>query len=978
MSIRGVDSRLWGKQAGLDRPYPLVCHLLDTGAIAGALWDVWWHGAAAARASTETGLPARELRQLVCFWAGLHDMGKISPPFQVKVPELHRQLLDGGGRYGPDVVSDEARRLHHSEATHWILPEILAGLGYPAGGSARRHIGHQVAQMLGGHHGKFWESMRREALVSPRGHCPALGVETGWVEQCRAHVDVLQHLTGAGALTSPLSPALAVVISGVVVVADWLASQEEFIAARLPQTQWSGDVDELCAHWKQSVHDAPDVVREAGLGRALVTPARDFVERYGFEPNALQASLARELPHLVSQGKGTGLLLVTAPAGDGKTEAALEAAAVLAGFSGATGIGFSLPTMATADAMYKRVEAFARQALQGDAALTRVHSMAWLAKSAGGDAASQSSEAGKVLSGQTASVEAAQWLHGGRRGLLAPLSVFTIDQGLSAVLPLRYNALRMLALSGKVLVVDEAHAYGPWMHALLVRLLEWLGALGAPVVMLSATLTGRVARSLMAAYVRGSGADAGDGPGAEMPQLHYPGWVWVDAGGEVSPPRAVRSEREHLLRFQVEPVRRDTEVTHTRHRLSVIKRLLGPVVDEGGCVLICCTTVAEAQRTWHFIAEWFDELAPQDRELPELFLLHSRFRAGDRAVLTKRCEGTFGKQGRRPVTGAVMVATQIVEQSLDLDFDLVISELAPVAQLIQRAGRCQRHRLQPDVPDPHRDVRPAWLSQSSVPPTVEVVVLDPVGSDGVFDRPREWGAVYDEGLLLRTSELLAALAVRPQEVPAGVQGLVDAVYAEDFTSVAAMDETVQRRLALADAERLAEEAAEEQLAAMVRIPSPGDLGKDLHPLSATSVPVDESLIATRLGADSARLVCAYEQPDKGWTLDEAGELPIPGIAGGTADSRYQARLVADCVIPVPGSWVRGCAELLPQPQAWTDNAVLRSWALMPMRRGSDGSWRGLLRPGEVSYGTCGLAPYAEFGDGRVGAASAESAEGARS
>src|SRR5690606_39745993 len=106
---------------------------------------------------------------------------------------------------------------------------------------------------------------------------------------------------------------------------------------------------------------------------------------------------------------------------------------------------------------------------------------------AGGDA---------VITDTETSTDAAQWLHAGRRGLLAPLSTFTIDQGLTGVLPVKYNALRLMAMAGKVVVIDEAHSYDAWMHALLLRWLEWLGALRAAVILLSATLAGDTAPPL--------------------------------------------------------------------------------------------------------------------------------------------------------------------------------------------------------------------------------------------------------------------------------------------------------------------------------------------------------------------------------------------------------------------------------------------------------------------------------------------------
>ncbi len=927
--------------------------------MAGAVWDALLRQGGADSLAEQAGLGPDDLRESVCFWGGLHDVGKISPDFQQKVPRLYQQLSQADPSYS--TMAYERPEIHHSEASQWALTPLLVELGYATGKSARRHAAHQVAQMLGGHHGHFWPAMGRGELAQPRRVRPRLGTGV-WEEQCHRHVSVLHRLTGANPLTRMLPTTVSVQISGLIVVADWLASQEPFISARQPPDHWDPTFAELEAHWERAAADAPKLVRDAGLGQARWVEGVSFGKRFGFEPNPLQASLAAELPSLV---KGPGLLLVTAPAGDGKTEAALEAANLMAKASRAAGMGFSLPTMATADAMYERVKTYAHRALEEDASLTRVHSMAWLAEESDGEAAAKVAGAGRTVSDEDSSVEASTWLHGTRRGLLAPLSVFTIDQGLTAVLPVRHNALRLLALSRKVLVVDEAHAYGPWMHALLIRLLEWLGALGAPVVVLSATLTGKVSRSLVAAYLRGCQPHAEALPAADAHEISYPRWLWAGADGTVSRPRSVRSQRQHRLRIRSEPVRRGVAVSEPEHRSAVIKRLLEPAVSGGGCVLVCCTTVAEAQETWRELREWFQAREAEGERVPQLHLLHSRYRAADRARLTKSCESAFRKEGPRPPEGAVLVATQVVEQSLDLDFDLVVSDLAPMAQLLQRAGRCQRHRLHEEVPDPHASLRPAWIAADSPggEHVVDMVVLDPVGEDGTFERPACWGAVYDEGLLRRTSALLAGQAGGTVRVPEDVQGLVEAVYAEDFARLTGMSEAEERALVTVDAERLADEATEAQLAAMVRIPAPADLGNDLHRLSVTSVPVDESLIATRLGADSARLVCVYEQPGSRWTLDEAGSVPVPGLDDRAVVTAAAARTIAASVIPVPGSWVGEGAELMDLPDAWRANSTLRGWSLLPMKRDSEGRWRGRLRPGLVGYGHSGLLPMSDSAEG---------------
>ncbi|SNS72279.1 CRISPR-associated helicase/endonuclease Cas3 [Actinomadura mexicana] len=926
-----VDARLWGKHQGLPTPYPVICHLIDTAAIAGALWDAWAGGFAVLRDIDRSGLAGTSFRSLVCFWAGLHDLGKISPSFQAVVDGLYQDLLTQTPAYD-GVGDDPVRSLRHNEVTQWALVEILREMGYPADVVARRDVGHQIAQLLGGHHGRFCAALSRAELRNPRRDGVGEGI---WAQQRRAHAEVLQKLTGAReALGERLPVPVAVVVIGVVIVADWLASQEEFICARLPSPEWETSEAELRAHWNRAVTEAPSVVRAAGLGRAQFGD-RAFEELFPFEPNALQSSVAQQLPGLVH---GPGLLLVTAPPGDGKTEVALYGAGVLARACGSGGLGFCLPTMATTDAMHRRVAEFAGKALLGDAALTRVHSMAWLSADAAAEAAASAVDADPVVTDRDASVEAARWLHSSRRGLLAPLSTFTIDQGLTGVLPVKYNVLRLLALAGKVVVIDEAHSYDAWMHALLLRLLEWLGALKAPVVLLSATLTGSSARSLVEAYMRGSGHPMSDGL-----RPCYPGWLFADAvTGEVFEPRPVPSERERRLSFEIVPVRRGETPERSGQRTAVIQELLEPVVDSDlGCVLICCTTVREAQDTYQDLARWFADLAEAGSRPPELRLLHSRFRASDRAAITEGCEADFGKTGSRPHT--VLVSTQIIEQSLDLDFDLLITDLAPVALLLQRAGRCQRHRSPRE--DLHHACRPRWSTGDP-----RIVVLDPVDDGGQFAVPKEWGDVYDESLLHRTSRLLRERAATPVMVPGAVQELVDAVYAEDFAHIVELDESTAGKILRADGERMAAQAAAHQIAELIKIEAPHSrLLGDLWKLSNAKAEVDASLITTRLGADSARLVCVYEQENDRWTLDEGGQVPAPGLSGRKRITVAEARLIAQHMIPVPGKWVEGDADLLEQPPAWIDNSVLADWRLAPMRRGSDGRWNGRMRSGPFQY-----------------------------
>lgn len=926
-----LDARLWGKEKGLSRPYPVVCHLLDTAVMAGALWDAVLSRAFRRRLADRAGVSVAVMRRLVSFWAGLHDIGKITPPFVV----MHRPSylrLEASGDYSASAGA-ERESLQHDLATQWVLAELLPGFGYPVSKPLRESVHHQIAQLLGGHHGCFHQVPKPRLLAAGEAVQPGLG-RRGWGEQRRAHAGVLRRLTRSSeAPAAPLPGDVAVVVAGLVVVADWLSSQERLIEARMPPADWRADDTELRAHGRRAREEAPAVLAAARLGRVSYA-RRAFTSQFPHiaQPNALQRSLAQELPSLV---RGQGLLLITAPTGDGKTEAALHAVSLLARAVGASGMYFALPTMATADAMLGRVAAFSGDSVRGPKALTLLHSMAWLS------AWKQTSKGGVgavVSEDSVTRWDAGRWLRTGERGILAPLSVGTIDQALTGVLPVRHNALRLFGLSNKVFVVDEAHAYGPWMHSLLVRLLEWLGAMGASVVLLSATLAGKTATSLVEAYRRGCGFRE---PQAVQPR--YPGWLFVDgSSGDVSAARAVETARPRRLRLDVRAVTWDPAAPDDREpargsRRAALVDALVPAIESGGCVLVCCATVEESQRTFRFLrARLSGRVAAED-----LRLLHSRYPAFRRSEITEAVERCFGKPGTdRRTPGrprpSVLIATSIVEQSLDLDVDLVISDLAPLAQLLQRAGRCHRHDRADRAPGMAGGPR--------------LVVLEPRNEQGVFVVPRSWGAVYSESLLRRTSVLLGENLDTGISVPEDVQRLVDEVYAEDFGS--RLDEAARVQQYAADVEHQAQTMAEEQLSRLTAIPPPEDV-VDLARLSNDGDTVDEGLITTRLGADSERAVCVFVQPDGTTSLRPDVDFPVPMAHGGKLSTQQLASIMSH-VVPLPGPWLAGRTDD-EVPAGWADHPTLRRLAVLVMRQVGE-QWTCQVGGRHLEYSDLGVHP----------------------
>lgn len=640
------DESVWGKSRGLDpaaAPYPLIRHLVDAAAMALHLWDAWLSENQRVRIAEGMGLPVEEARAVVGLCAGLHDLGKLSG-FQFCSRHGSQSLSEELGR---DWAQLSVERCGHDVAGAQSVAQVLADLGLADEGRLR--AAERLAEVIGGHHGRFH---RLEDGVAP-----AFLGGPAWARQRTAHAAAVHGLLGEPPAPTVFKAPAAVLVTGVVILADWLVSQEDYLRQR-QQTLEPLLVD----HFERSRRDAPRLLAQAGLDRVELQ-RKEFAQAYGIQgqPNALQRSVMQDLRWAVREGRRGGILVVTAAPGDGKSETALEAERVLSQAFGTRGYAFLLPTMATSDQMHGRItQALLRQRGE-EASLTLVHSMAWLNSAYADDDLDASNvltcdgdEAGAGRGRVEADLRPQRWLRGAKRPLLAQFAVGTIDQALMAVLPVRHNALRLLALSGKTFIVDEAHAYDPYMQVLLGRLLNWLGAFGVPVVLLSATLPASISDRLVKEYLRGCGHKPSALKGRTFPPP-YPGWLYVDGdSGQATPISPARRQEQALTRSMqlevaIEPV------VHSgggaRARLAVIERLLTPVDGkEGGTALVVCNTVGDAQQTYLKLRERFDARAHE--EGGSVQLLHARFpgmcarpapgrsRRGWAAAVRVRCAGS--------------------------------------------------------------------------------------------------------------------------------------------------------------------------------------------------------------------------------------------------------------------------------------------------------------------------------------------------
>jgi CRISPR-associated endonuclease/helicase Cas3 len=661
---------------------PLWRHMADSAAVAGRLWDEWL--APSVKRRIGEGLPEGEQdgRLLALWLAAVHDIGKATPAFACQVDgladtmrahgldmPLHRQMADRKlaphGLAGQLLLTSWLQERHGWSRRSALQPAAIVGAhhGVPPGDTDVKLAADHPALLATPGHEDVWRGVQQEFLDGAARACAVEGRLAAWKDL-------------------RLAPTAQVLLSAIVIASDWIASNPELFPL-FPDAAESV-ADRIGDAWNQLDLPRPWTPREPRDDADTL-----FRSRFSLPPDARVRPVQEAALEAARGMADPGMLIIEAPMGEGKTEAALAAAEVLAARSGAGGCYVALPTMATSNAMFPRltkwITALARaQGAADPQSVFLAHSKAALQDDYAdlmrhGRWASADIDRDGGREAATGELVAHTWLSGRKKGMLASFAVGTIDQLLFAGLKSRHLALRHLALAGKVVVIDEAHAYDTYMNAYLDRVLSWLGAYRVPVVVLSATLPAARRRELAAAYAQARR----DAPGfAPVAQAHgYPLLTGVVPG---EPPR-VSAPAPSGRRTDVRVERLDDDAG------TLAERLIGELAD-GGCVLVVRNTVRRVHATARELEERFRGSGI------EVTVAHARFVDLDRAAKDRELLAGFGPPdkvaelgGRRPTTGRVVVASQVAEQSLDIDFDLLVTDLAPIDLMLQRMGRLHRH-----------------------------------------------------------------------------------------------------------------------------------------------------------------------------------------------------------------------------------------------------------------------------------------------
>jgi CRISPR-associated endonuclease/helicase Cas3 len=668
----------WGKAAGSSGEDPLqyhllVYHCLDVAAVGRTL--LMKDHFLCEKIISPTLQPNNDAEKnraldIIAHLLALHDIGKFSGRFQNLRPDIMEKLQGRTCETEYTVYHDDMGRLLF-EGDLWkrAWSENWFGLNLSANQFEWRDALRPWVFAVTGHHGKPPEKPKNNLTLSmlfdsrERNSAIAFVEESAGLFLKRSSPPVMLDFSAA-TLTEFCRTSW--LLAGLAVLSDWIGSDSghfPFYPEPMP----------LEKYWNEyALPLAEKAIRDAGI-----LPAR-ISEKTGMKalfPNISPTPLQSHVSECELGSHSPRMFIIEEATGSGKTEAALVLAQRIIAVGNGEGIFFGLPTMATADAMYGRMEqAYLNLFMSEDhPSLVLAHSSRSLSKKfrnsviPTSDAFIEPDRNGEI----SASTQCAAWLSDNRKkSLLAQIGVGTIDQALMGVLPLRHQSLRLLGLSRNILVVDEVHAYDPYVHKVLETLLEFHASHGGSAILLSATLPHKQRQELVAGFCKGLGIDAGT---VTVQKSDYPLVTCVS--------------REPLSEIPIERC----EQTHRTISVecvndpSVVIALLSDVIKEGRCSCWVRNTVDDAIETYHELSSRFGQ--------DHVMLFHARFAMGDRLGIEHTVLDKFDKNSTpEKRRGQILIATQVVEQSLDLDFDLMITDLAPMDLIIQRAGRLHRHK----------------------------------------------------------------------------------------------------------------------------------------------------------------------------------------------------------------------------------------------------------------------------------------------
>ena len=890
----------WGKArpaTDADAPFHLLAyHCLDVAAVGVAYLEA----APALRSWLTNALGLRSQESLVAwmsFWLCLHDLGKFSEAFQGQRPDLFKRLRGGDPTINYKVRHDTLGRAVWTE----LLEQVAVDESW-LGPYTEDHLDGLRAwvRAVTGHHGQPPKSDRIHlAHHFDEAHdCSAI---LAFVNQVKALTlgDAQQLFPTTLDVDGfcQTSERLSWWIAGLAVLADWIGSNTDYFKYRdkPPVDGQLGD------YWEHAQHCARRALAATGVLPAVAPSPTDLVTLFPklAKPSPLQAWASD-----ITLPAEPNLVMLEDVTGAGKTEAAVMLAHRMMSGGLASGFFIGLPTMATANAMYDRIASVFERLFGKDASLALAHGQRNLVEAfARTVLRAGPAESDPTQRDESATARCTAWLADhNKRALIAAAGVGTIDQVMLGVLHSKHQSLRLLGLFRKVLIVDEVHACDAYMQRVLESLLEFHAYSGGCAILLSATLPMAMKQALLSAYARGRRLAVAEhaAPPPRIGSSDFPlATTWHSGIGAYVVEQALASRPE---------VCRSVAFRYVSEWHAVID-MIEAALAQGRCVCWMRNTVADALDAFDALRNRLDK--------NRIILFHARFALQDRLAIEQRVLDHFGPgsdaEKRR---GRLVIATQVVEQSLDADWDVVVSDLAPIDRLIQRGGRLMRHvrdaagnRLdQPGASDargrPCLWVHgPAW---TEAPPANWFKAALPKAAS-VYPHP---GQLWLSAKALQTGQMC---------MPDDARSLIEGVFGVDASFPSTLDANANR----AEGENLA--ARSQGGNNVIKLTAGYVRGNVIDWWSEAKTP-------SRLGEASTTVMLAcwqgdcllpwveHESPAAAWAYSSV-RVPqrlIAQRASGSTPAREAALCAAEAELPGAGKWS----------------------VLLPLEPDSSGAWRG--------------------------------------
>lgn len=766
-----LTKKIWAK---IDRDSPkqewlsLYQHSEDTYHASSYVWNHFLDEYTKNFLTEEMSVNEESAKRLLTFLAAIHDNGKATPAFQSQGhfnSQIMKMIVDNFGEIGKGMKSSMLR--HEISSQKELSDFLIENVNM----NTKKSL--SISTCIGGHHGVF----NKFTLNQLQNGVLDYYYDNDQKQWSQARKELIEHFyitSGfnevAHEYENGIPKSAQSILTGLVIMSDWIASNNDYF----PLTGTGQDILPGSTRYTKALEEISLPSAWTHKSDEFTNDNELFTNRFNLPNNATMRPVQKMMVDVAKKINEPSLIILEAPMGVGKTEASLLAAEIIAKKHNHGGIMFAMPTMATTNGIFPRVQNWLKNSTDGNENIALKHSKVHLNEDFNKikwNNHTQICEHDNDNNENTGTVSVHDWFQG-KKSILSPFLVTTIDNFLFAALAQKHYVLKHLGLIGKVIIIDEVHAADSYMQTFLSRAIEWAGYFGITVILLSATLPACQKRMLLDSYKRGNTttpivSNENTSHMTKREKRVLARKIAMEAMQAKNDDSSFSIEYPLVTTVNVDGLEESYHLNKSEKDLDTINNVAlieeqDPMFindllkNKDGNTAIIVNTVKESQKIYEQL-----KYDPNFKDF-DITLFHSRFIAQDRADKEKELLEKFGKNSKNRPKRSITVATQVIEQSLDLDFDFMISEIAPIDLLLQRMGRLHRH---------NRDTRP----HDYAVPTIAIFGYTE-HNDGKISFNDGSKIIYKEFVLLRAYKVLKELSESIINIPSDIPLLVNNAY----------------------------------------------------------------------------------------------------------------------------------------------------------------------------------------------------------